>query len=190
MTTGTDGPGAVALGTADAARAIAAIKAALRIDGVSEDALIGQLADTAFGMAEHFLGQALIARAVQCILPVASGWQRLPVAPVRSIGAVAGLASDGGLTALPVIGYAIDIDARGDGWVRVSDGGGAMRVAVTAQAGVADDWDALPPPVRQGIVLLASYLFSERDTTRPPPTAITALWRPFRGMMLAAAVHP
>lgn len=189
MMIGTDGPGAVALGTADAARAVAAIKAALRIDGAGEDALIEALANTALGMAEQFVGQVLIARTIHCTLPVISGWQRLAAAPVRAIGAVAGLAVDGTATVLPVVDYAIDVDARGDGWVRITDSGGAGRVLVTAEAGCVDDWDALPAPMRQGVVLLAGYLFSERDTTRPPPTAITALWRPFRGVMLAAAVH-
>lgn len=189
MTLGSNGPGAGALGTADAARATAEIKAALHLTQESDDTLIGSIADSAFALAELFLGQVLIARAITEQLPVTSGWQRLTAGPIRSISDVAGLAADGAVTSLPLIGYAIDIDARGDGWVRISDAGGATRVQVTAVAGRADAWDALPRPVTQGIVLLGAYLFSERDATRPPPSAITALWRPFRGVNLDRAVH-
>lgn len=189
MGLGNGEPGSVLLGTADRADAVAAIKAALRISSSDEDALIGMLADTALGMAEQFLGQVLIIRSATAVLPVVAGWQRLPGSPVRSIDSVSGMASDGTIVTLPLVNYAIDIDSRGDGWVRIADGGGATRVTVAAQVGQATAWATLPAPLRQGVVLLASYLFSERDTTRPPPAAITALWRPFRGMMLARAVH-
>lgn len=184
LTIGMNGPGMAMLCTADAARAVAAVKAALRIASDDEDVLIETLANSAIGLAEQFLGQALLVRGVQEVLPVTTGWQRLSASPIRAISAVAGIADDGTVTALPVIGYAIDIDARGDGWVRISDGGGARRVAVTAEAGSAADWDALPAALRQGVVMLAAYLFSERDTTVPPPMAITALWRPYRRMMI------
>lgn len=189
MTIGNDGPGAVALGAEDGARASAAIKAALRIANDDDDALILGLANAALGMAEQFLGQMLIARTVHEMLPATTGWQRMVAGPVRSITAVAGVASDGSVTTLPVIAYAIDIDVRGDGWVRLIDAGGARRVQVTATAGCANGWDALPPTLRHGVVMLAAYLFSERDMTRPPPAAITAFWRPFRRMMLGQPVH-
>lgn len=182
-------PGSVLLGAADRASAVAAIKTMLRIETSDEDALIAALAETALGLAEQFLGQVLIARTVQSILPAGSGWQRLVATPVRTISQVEGLAPDGTATLLPVDHYAIDIDARGDGWVRPASSGGAAHIRVTGIAGRADSWADLPAPVRQGAVLLAGYLFSERDTTRPPPAAITALWRPFRGLALAPAVH-
>lgn len=182
-------PGSVLLGTNDRASAIAAVKAMLRIERSDEDVLIAALAETALGLAEQFLGQVLIARTVRSILPAASAWQRLVAAPVQAIAQVEALASDGSWAVLPVSGYAIDIDPRGDGWVRVIDGGGAAQLRVTYTAGRADSWPALAAPLRQGAVLLASYLFNERDTSRPPPAAITALWRPFRGLALAPAVH-
>lgn len=186
---GNGDPGSVLLGTNDRAEAVAAIKAMLRIERDDDDGVIGQLADTALGLAEQFLGQVLIARHVQAMLPVLPGWQRMAAAPVQAISQVEGVAPDGTAVALPVTGYAIDIDARGDGWVRIIDAGGAAQLRVTSTAGCAEAWAALPAPVRQGVVLLAGYLFSERDTTRPPPAAITALWRPFRGLALAPAVH-
>jgi uncharacterized phiE125 gp8 family phage protein len=126
---------------------------------------------------------------VQSIQPALPGWQRLAATPVTAITLVEGIGADGAVAALPLAAYAIDIDARGEGWVRIADPGGAARVRVTSAAGRAASWGALPPPLRQVVVLLAGYLFSERDATRPPPAAITALWRPFRGLALAQAVH-
>ncbi len=182
-------PGSVLLGTEDRASAVAAVKAMLRIESSDEDLLIAALVETALGLAEQFLGQVLIARTVRQLVPAALGWQRLAAAPVQAITQVEALASDGTWAVLPVSGYAIDIDPRGDGWVRMIDAAGAAQLRVTCTAGRAGSWNTLPAPLRQGAVLLASYLFSERDTSRPPPAAITALWRPFRGLALAPAVH-
>lgn len=182
-------PGSVLLGTEDRASAVAAVKAMLRIESSDEDVLIAALAETALGLAEQFLGQVLIARTVRSNVAAASGWQRLAAAPVQAITQVEALASDGVWAVLPVSGYAIDIDPRGDGWVRMIDAASAAQLRVNYTAGRADSWNALPAALRQGAVLLASYLFSERDTAQPPPAAITALWRPFRGLALAPAVH-
>lgn len=182
-------PGSVLLGTEDRASAVAAVKAMLRIESSDEDILIAPLVETALGLAEQFLGQVLIARTVRSILPVASGWQRLVAAPVQAITQVEALAGDRSWVVLPVSGYAIDIDPRGDGWVRIIDRGGSTQLRVTCIAGRAESWNTLPAPLRQGAVLLAGYLFSERDTAQPPPAAITALWQPFRGLALAPSVH-
>ncbi|MBX9860405.1 MAG: hypothetical protein K2Y20_12555 [Sphingomonas sp.] len=188
MTIEANGPGVVTLGPDDRARAVAAVKAALELSLDDHDDLLAALAETALGLAEQFLGQMLIARVVVVTLPVRSGWQRLALAPVTAIGDVAGVAADGGAVALPVHGYDIDI-VRGEGWVRLRDVGAAVRVTASVTAGAAAGWDAIPAAIRQGAVLLAAYLFSERDTTRPPPGAITALWRPFRTLTLTGSVH-
>ncbi len=182
-------PGSVLLGPDDRADAVAAVKAMLRIASSDDEVLIAALVETALGLAEQFLGQVLIARTVRSVLPALPGWQRLPAGPVQAITQVAAVMPDGAPTVLPVAAYAIDIDARGDGWVRLVDAGGAAQLRVTSTAGRADNWAGIPAPLRQGAVLLAAYLFSERDTSRPPPAAITALWRPFRGLVLAQAVH-
>ncbi|MBX9796004.1 hypothetical protein [Sphingomonas sp.] len=182
-----DALGVVTLGEGDRAAAIAAVKAALAVTLPQDDALIAAFAETALGLAEQFLGQALIAREMVLVLPAARGWQRLAVAPVRAITAVAGRADDGTPVALPPIAYEIEIDARAEGWVRVLDTGGARTLAVRCRAGRAEDWAGIPAPLRQGVVLLAAYLYAERDTSRPPPGAITALWRPYRTLSLGVA---
>lgn len=183
-----EGPGAVTLGAEDRSRAIAAVKQALELSLDDHDALLAALAETALGLAEQFCGVMLIARDVTVMLPVACGWQRLPVAPVRAITAVAGIAEDGTRTPLPPLGYEIEIDGRDEGWVRLHDAGGRAKVAVSVHAGLAAGWDAIPGPIRQGAVMLAAYLFAERDANRPPPQAITALWRPYRGVTIGRGV--
>jgi len=59
---------------------------------------------------------------------------------------------------------------------------------VTVEAGLAADWPSLPAPLRQGVAMLAAYLFDSRDGAGAPPAAVTALWRPFRRMRLDARV--
>ncbi len=174
-----NGPGAVTLRADDRALAVAAVKAVLRVASADEDDLIAAFAESALGLAEQFTGQVLIARTLRETIEGGAGWQRLGAAPVRAITAVAAL--DG--TPLAATAFAIDIDAAADGWVRVVDSG-AKAARVTFDAGLASDWPTLPAPLRQGVVLLAAYLFDARDTLEAPPAAVTALWRPFRRVAL------
>lgn len=115
---------------------------------------------------------------------IAPGWRRITAAPVRAITRVETTAG----VLLATTAYAIDVDAQGDGWVRVSDGGSGMRVVVF-DSGLASDWTGLPGPVRQGAVLLAAHLFDTRERSAPPPLAVAALWRPFRRIALIAGTH-
>ncbi|OSZ69476.1 hypothetical protein CAP40_01045 [Sphingomonas sp. IBVSS2] len=145
-----------------------AAKVHLRIAGASEDALIDGLAATALALAERFTGTVLVARDFVETLAPARHWQVLGAVPVTAIEA--------GLDA------AIDIDARGVGRVRT-----AVRVRIAYRAGAAAGWGDLPPPIATGVVLLTGYLFDHRGGEPAPPAAVTALWRPWRRMRLAAA---
>ena len=109
-----------AFGSGDLAAAREAVKAYARIAVGDEDALIEGLAATALLLCEAFCGRTGIAREAVEILPCTSEWQRLGAAPVMSITAVEGLPAEGAAFALPVDAYAIDIDADGAGWVRVT----------------------------------------------------------------------
>jgi uncharacterized phiE125 gp8 family phage protein len=167
------------------AEAVAQAKGYLRVLDTSEDAAIGGLVEAALGVCEGFIGQIPVARTVSETLAVTGGWVRLSATPVRTITSVQALAADGTATALPVAAYAIDIDGRGEGWVRVT-AGGAARVRVTAEAGLATAWSGLPQSIRQGAVRLAAHLFTHRDGADDPgpPAVVAALWRPFRRMRL------
>lgn len=165
------------------AASVAEAKAYLRVEDAGEDALIARLIATATQLCERFTGQTLVARTVTEIIGATGEWRRLRATPVRGIAAVEGLAATGAPFALPVDAYAIDIDASGDGWVRVR---GPGRAQVTMEAGLAADADALPEPLRQGILRLVAHLYAHRDEAdeEGPPAAVVALWRPWRRMRL------
>ncbi len=153
-----------------------AAKAQLRIEGASEDALVAQYAASALALCEAFTGTAWIAREFVEIADPQRRWHALAMAPVTAVTAVTGPAGE----ALPADGYAIDVDAGGTGWVRAG-----TRVRVAYGAGAAAGWGDLPPPIAQGVVLLVAHLFEGR--TGPPPAVVSALWRPWRRLRLAAA---
>jgi uncharacterized phiE125 gp8 family phage protein len=171
---------------ADLATARDAVKAYARVDQPVEDPMVETLCGTALLLCEAFCGRIGLAREATEVLPALAEWRRLGAQPVRAITLVEGLPADGAAFALPVEAYAVDIDAEGVGWVRVMQLGAAGRVRVTYEAGLASDWDALPEPLRQGAVRLATHLYAHRDDTRegPPPAAVAALWRPWRRVAL------
>ncbi|MBA2920041.1 hypothetical protein GON01_08240 [Sphingomonas sp. MAH-20] len=176
----------VGFADADLAAAREAAKRYARVEQAGEDALIGDLAATCLLLCEAFCGRIGLAREAVEILPASAEWSRLAAGPVRSITAVEGIPAEGAAFTLPVESYAIDIDAEGSGWVRVTTPGAAGRVRVTYLAGLADDWDRLPEPLRQGVVRLTTHLFAHRDDAREgaPPAAVAALWRPWRRVSL------
>ena len=154
----------------------------LRVVGSDEDALLARLMRSAAELAERFTGRALIAREFSQTLRVTPAWTRLGIAPVRAIAEVEAMAADGTTSPLPLGAYAVDIDAQGEGWVRVPLPGSAKRVRVTFEAGLASEWQGLPEALRQGAVRLAAHLYTHRDDAAGagPPAAVTALWRPWR----------
>ncbi len=168
------------------APALADAKAYLRIADTGEDALTTGLIGSALSLCEAFTGAVPIVRAVVETLPATGGWRRLTAAPVRAITGVVGIGADGADIMLPVGAYAIDLDGRGGGSVRTA-WGPAVRVRVTAQVGIADDWAGLPAPIRQGVVRLVAHLFAHRDAQDEagPPAVVAALWRPWRRMRLS-----
>lgn len=169
---------------------LAEAQAYVRVETGEEEAVLAGLLRTASLMCEQFIGQALVNRAFDETLRGSSQWQRLGLTPVRSIAGVSLIAEDQTETPLVAGDYAVDIDASGDGWVRLvggasADGDGGV-VRVQAVAGMASDGNGVPEPLRQGIIRLTAYLFNARDGDGgEPPAAVTALWRPYRRMRLA-----
>jgi uncharacterized phiE125 gp8 family phage protein len=163
------------------------LKAFLRIGTSEEDALLATLVRAAADTCEAFTGRALIVRAVEEILPAATGWARLGAAPVAAIDGVAALAADGTSSALAVGDYSVDIDAAGEGWVRLLRALDEKRIRVAYRAGMAADPNGLPEALRHGIVRLAACLYANRDAQAAvaPPAAVTALWRPWRRLRLS-----
>jgi uncharacterized phiE125 gp8 family phage protein len=169
--------------------AAGAAKGYLRVERADEDGLIGGLVGAAAELCEGFTGQALLARSFSETIPASRAWQRLGRAPVRAIVSVEALPAEGSAEALPGGAYAIDIDARGDGWVRLTGANAPGRIRVGYEAGVAGAWADLPAALRHGIVRLAAYFYTSRGAESgraadSPPAAVTALWRPYRRIRL------
>jgi uncharacterized phiE125 gp8 family phage protein len=175
----------IATNIAEAAVSMAEAQAYARVETGEEEALLAALVRTASALCESFTGQVLVARSFEELLPPGGQWQRLSLTPVRAIEEVAMQAADGSATVLPVGDYEIDIDSRGDGWVRVQNSG-ERKIRVRGQVGMAADPNGVPEPLRQGILRLIAHLFTTRDGSGgEPPAAVTALWRPYRRMRLA-----
>lgn len=162
------------------------VKDYLRIGGSGEDGLLEGLIKSATALCEQFLGQWLIIGEARETVRGDGGWQRLSARPVVAILGVEVVGPDGAGQALPVDAYSVDIDASGDGWVRARPLSGQRVLAVRYRAGMAEDADGLPEPIRQGIVRLAAEHFSARGgEVASPPAVVSALWRPWRRMRLA-----
>jgi uncharacterized phiE125 gp8 family phage protein len=164
--------------------AAGAAKAYLRVERADEDALIAGLVLAAAEICEAFIGRALLTRGFEETVTAGRAWRRLSRGPVRTIGPVEALPADGAAQPLASEAYGIDVDAAGEGWVRLADPGELRRIRVGYQAGLAGAWADLPAALRQGIVRLAAHFYTNRGAEGPrpvePPAAVAAFWRPFR----------
>lgn len=160
---------------------LAECKAQLRLERDDEDALLAGFIRTAMALCEAFTGQWLMARDAEQRLLADGSWQRIEVLPVVAITAVSGATGP-----VPPGNHESDIDLSGTGWVRLLAVDGIERPVVRFRAGLAEDWNGVPEPLRQGIVRLVVHLFSHRDAADagPPPAAVAAMWRPWRRMRL------
>jgi uncharacterized phiE125 gp8 family phage protein len=166
--------------------ALSDLRAWLRVETEDEDPLLLALIAAGVRHAEAFTGMVLIARPCTARIAASPDWKRLPATPVRSITSVTGIPAQGVGFVLPASDYAVDIDAYGDGWVRVMNAGTARRIDVGLTAGLADTWVDLPEPVRLAALRLTGYLHANRDGDGDagPPAAVAALLRPWRRMRL------
>lgn len=175
----------IATNIAEAAVSVAEAQAYARVETGEEEALLAGLVRTASALCESFVGQVLVVRPFEEFLPVGAKWQRLSLTPIRAVEEVGLVWADGSSAVLPASEFEVDVDSRGDGWVRAI-GEGARKLRVRGQAGMAIDPNGVPEPLRQGILRLVAHLFATRDgRDGEPPAAVSALWRPYRRMRLA-----
>ena len=168
---------------------VAEAKAWAGVTLAGDDALFDGLIRTAAEHCEAHIGQMLMVRDVVEDVPVRLGaWLALSREPVRAVACVEAVAKDGAVSALGVEAYEIDIDAGARGLVRVMAlgdiDGGAGKLRVTYQAGLAADGEELPEAVRQGMLRMVAYLYAARDDGRDvvAPAAVQALWWPYKRM--------
>ena len=159
------------------------VQAFVRVETGEEEALLAGLVRTASAICETFLNQVVVCRAYEERLVGSGRWQALVANPVRSIESlVAGAGTEDEVLLSPA-DYQIDIDGGGTGWARLPRG---ARLSVRGVAGIAADQNEVPEPIRQGVLRLVSHLHAVRDSKDDaPPASVTALWRPYRRMVLA-----
>jgi uncharacterized phiE125 gp8 family phage protein len=159
----------------------------LAITTTREDAALTALLLAALETCEAFTALMPLEATCEEVLPADTCWRGLQTRPVQSVGGVEGIPAEGARFALAAEDYAIDLDADGGAHVRIINQGAAGRVAVSFVAGLAADWASLPNGLRHGVVRLAADAYRRRDgegTGAQPPTAVAALWRPWRRMRL------
>lgn len=162
-------------------------KAYLRLENDQDDASLGAIILAAIGHAEAFTGQTLIQREAKEILSATSRQRRLATVPVVSLDSVVGIPAEGAKFPLTNDTYHFEIAGGGDGFICVISPGAAGRIEITYQAGIAPSWGAMPEALRLGILRLIGHLYTHRDATDDPgpPTAVAALLRPYRRMVLS-----
>lgn len=113
---------------------------------------------------------------------------RLSSRPVRAITDVFGISADGTRTELGIAAVGAHVDADGGCSLRLPEPIQFHRYAIRFSAGLADDWEQLPPPLRHGIIRLAAHQHRTRENPGAaplPPASVTALWLPWRQMRIA-----
>jgi len=168
--------------------ALTELKDWLGISISKDDAQLTQLLRTSLETCEHFTGTMPLRQDCEEVLTASADWQVLATRPVQAIAGVDGLPADGARFALPVSSYEIDLGADGTGQVRVNNPGSAGRIVVRFSAGLVADWATLPEGLRHGVLRLAAFQYRSReggtDTAQWPPSAVAALWRPWRRLRL------
>lgn len=157
----------------------------LRMGTTIDDALVAGLVRAATNICEAFVGQWLVIREVEELLPLARGVVRLNARPVVAVDAVALLAPGGGEAVLEARAYRLRHGRDGTGQLAIDLPGDVERIRVTYRAGMAADANGVPEAIRQGIVRMVQHLHDARDGAgEAPPAVIAALWQPWRRMTL------
>jgi len=157
----------------------------LRLGATIDDAMVAGLVRAATNICEAFIGQWLVIRAVEELLPLKNGVVQPGARPVVGIDAVTLLLPGGDEAALGNGDYRTTVGRDGTARVTVGDPRGAARVRVAYRAGIAEGANGIPEAIRQGIVRMTQHLHEARDGAgAAPPAAIAALWQPWRRLTL------
>ena len=162
------------------------LKQWLAINTTQDDALLLRLFAAAHQHCEQFTGLVALASTFEEQLGIRHGGTALATRPVTAITAVELLAIDGSRVLLDPGDYEIRLDSDGAACIRLSDSTVDKRMVVRCDAGLAQDWAALAPGLAEGILRLSAHLYRQRDgdTAPTPPSAVAALWRPYRRLSL------
>lgn len=166
--------------------ALAELKSWLGITRPGEDELLIDLLQTSLAMCESFTGQAPLWQLVEERLPVRQGRCTISSLPVSSISKLEIEDQDGDRTDLT--DDQIDTEIQSDGLlsVHILERLEGQAVVLTARVGISESWDAIPAPLKQGVIRLCAYHYRDRDRSgsdsksSSPPVSVSALWRPWQ----------
>jgi uncharacterized phiE125 gp8 family phage protein len=164
--------------------ALVEFKKWLGITRPDEDEMLTQLLEASLAMCEAFTGQMPLSQTVEERLPTQAGRYPLTSHPIQSLTSAELIAQDGTRSALDPDSYRFALQDASMASVELPMTLEGQAVAMRVNAGIASDWEALPAPLKQGVVRLAAYHYRDRDRdgsrSLPPPASVTALWRPWR----------
>lgn len=170
--------------------ALAELKDWLGISRPNEDDLLTGLLQASLEMCEAFTGQAPLSQQVEERLPTQAGRYRLSSQPVETILSIEALAQDGTRSPLLPEQFETSFEAPGCVAVNLFADTAGDAIVVTLRSGLASEWSALPPAIRQGVIRLCAHMFRDRDRDgnpgagAVPPASVTALWRAWRTVRL------
>lgn len=170
--------------------ALADLKAWLGISRPNEDDLLIGLLQASLATCEAFTGQAPLTQMIEEWAPPRAGLSVLTTRPVTSLVSVEVIAPGANRTALDASQYQVEFEASGTASINLVSSLDAQAVAVRVRAGIAGNWESVPAALKQGIIRLAAYYYRDRDRTgggktdAPPPSSVSALWRPWRTLRL------
>ena len=181
---------------------VSAAKTHLRIDGNAEDILIASLIVTSRLHVEAALGLALIKQQWRLTLDKwpEPRWSkhravRFPIRPIRSVAEVRVRGTDGTPAVLTPQSYLLDQDAliprlvpRDGSWP--TPGVPAAGIEIDFEAGMGEEADDVPEPIRHAILLLVAHWYEHRDPMEigtvgaAIPAAVSDLLKPYREVRL------
>lgn len=184
-------------GPAEEPVTVAEAKALLRIDGSAEDILIASLIVTSRLHVETALGLALITQGWRLTLDVwpDGGVVRFPLRPIQSITSVTVKDAAGTPNTVAAEDYLLDgravrprLIARDGKWP--APGLRANGIDIQFAAGIGDEPEDIPQPIRHAILLLVAHWYEHRDpleigaTAAAIPAAVSDLLKPYREVRL------
>lgn len=160
----------------------------VRVETEEEDALLDRLIRVARQRCEQYTGRVLITQSWRLAL---DSWPGrivdLPFPPLSAVTSVSTLASDETASAVSAGLYAVDAAAVPGRIIRKSGNAWPVPgrtyngIQIEFDAGYGANWNSVPEPLRQGMLLLIGHLFERREGEGASlPPAAEGLWHPYR----------
>ena len=163
---------------------LADLKAWLSITTRTDDETLLRLLGAAVALCEQFTGIVPVTATYEERVSATATRRSLVTRPVRRILSVEEVAAD---TTRSDASGKTETEILADGTALIQATGPVSGVlAVTCEAGAADDWRSLDAALAHGILRLAAHNYRRRDDGEDDaiPASVVALWRPHRRLRL------